>query len=153
MATTTKQNIRSSSVKYVKDKQELNVKFTEDHIKDHIKEPIKENRRLTSTTGVKTVLAVRITTTNTMNSFTEEQLKDRVFTKGDNWKDNWTLANAMSKCSFGKLEITGGVVTVEIDNDVEYERFTRHSFETIISSIKDDAKKNLTKNMAKISTA
>jgi len=147
MATTTKKRIRGSSVKYMREKQELNVKFTE----DHIEEPIKENRRLTSTTGVKTVLAVRITVTNAVNSLTnsfdETKLIEKVFKKDDNWKDNWNLVNAMSKCSFGKLKIEPpaavprGVATVTIENAVTYEAGKRHSWKDTIESIKDEAKK------------
>jgi len=163
MATTTKQNIRGSSVKYMRDKKELNVKLTE----DHKEEPIKQNRRLTSTTGVKTVLAVRITVvtnagTILKNTFDEGQLKHRVFTKNDNWKDNWTLANAMSKCSFGQLEIeppqcqskklcpSGGVVSVKINNNVVYGEKTRHTWAKTIESIKNDAKKELDKKYGNI---
>ena len=134
-------------------KEGLNVKFTEDHTEERIQETRRLNliqkKETTKTTGVKTVLAVRITATNTQNSFSEHNLEKNVFRKKEDWEKNWNLANAMSKCSFGQLEIispafeTGGVITVKIDNAVTYEAGKRHSWKDTIESIKDEAKKKL----------
>lgn len=97
-----------------------------------------------SVTGKRTVLAVRIKIKDKKNTFKETELKRAVFGPSTE-EDKWNLADGFRQCSYGKLEfvptdielnkISDGVVTIDIDNDIEINTVDK----ALLINIKDNA--------------
>jgi len=128
-------------------KKSINVTFTEDY--DNIHSVMNTSRSLASKV-VKTVLAVRILSSSTPTTPTEEEMIKGIFGSSKN-PDEWNLVNGFSKCSSGKLKfkppefVPSGVVTVTVNVD-EYVKegiILRPDLVGIIDEAMEELKKEL----------
>ena len=88
----------------------------------------KEHRRRLKTTGIKSVLVVRVQAEDASTSASEEELAREVFgVEGSSGAtDSWNLASGFDQCSYGQLKlkpaqyegVKDGVYTVSIDQNV-----------------------------------
>jgi len=91
-----------------------------------------EHRRRLSTTGIRSVLVVRVDANDATTSAPEEDLAREVFgiIKPNGVPDAFNLASAVAECSYNKLKLeptsdrgNNGVYTVSINDDVVGQRF------------------------------
>ena len=109
--------------------------------------PYENRRRLSKTTGNRSVLVVRVEAKDATTGHTEEDLARDIFgiTDSKGQTDSWNLSKAFDQCSYGKLKVeptednraNNGVYTVSINQNVKGKIYTDVK-NTILSKLQSE---------------